>query len=289
VLATGAAPIRLPIPGAELPHVHTLRTLADSRAIIARATSAKTAVVIGASFIGLEVAASLRARGVAVDVVAPEAVPLERVMGPALGAFVRGLHEEHGVRFHLGRTSTAIDAAGVVLDDGSRLAADLVVLGVGVKPVVVLAEQAGCTMDRGVVVDDHLRTSLPDVYAIGDIARYPDPRSGAAIRVEHWVVAQRQGQTAARNIAGGDQAFDAVPFFWSQHYDVAINYVGHVERWDELTVHGSIADRSCVVAYRVGGKVRAVASIGRDLASLEIEAALATDDQARIDRVLGSV
>jgi NADPH-dependent 2,4-dienoyl-CoA reductase/sulfur reductase-like enzyme/nitrite reductase/ring-hydroxylating ferredoxin subunit len=289
VLATGANPIRLPIPGADLPHVHTLRTLADSRAIIAHAAGATHAVVIGASFIGLEAAASLRARGVAVDVVAPEAVPLERVMGAELGALVRTLHEDHGVRFHLGRTTTAIDATGVTLDDGTRLEAALVVLGVGVRPALELAEQAGCRIDRGVVVDDHLRTSVADVHAIGDIARYPDPRSGTAIRVEHWVVAQRQGQTVARNLAGGDHAFDAVPFFWSQHYDLPINYVGHVEGWDAITVHGSIAARSAVVAYRVGGRVRAVASVHRDRESLEIEAALAGDDQAAIERVLAGI
>jgi 3-phenylpropionate/trans-cinnamate dioxygenase ferredoxin reductase subunit len=270
ILATGADPIRLPLPNDGTP-VHVLRTLADSNTIIAAAAGAKRAVVLGASFIGLEVAASLRARGLEVHVAAPEAIPMERVLGAELGAFVRALHEEHGVHFHLGRSAKGFGKHAVLLDDGSSLPADFVVAGVGVRPSVALAQAAGLTMDRGVVVDRFLRTSAPDVYAAGDIARWPDPHSGSSIRVEHWVVAERMGQAAARNVLGAQAPFDAVPFFWSQHYDVSISYVGHAEAWDELQLDGDPAAHDCTVRYLSGGRVAAVATIFRDGDSLGAE------------------
>jgi NADPH-dependent 2,4-dienoyl-CoA reductase/sulfur reductase-like enzyme len=274
LLATGAEPLRLPIPGADQPHVHVLRSLADCRAIIASADGARRAIVIGASFIGLEAAASLRARDIEVHVVGLEQRPMERVLGPAMGDFVRALHEEHGVIFHLGDTVTAIDANRATLKSGGVIEADVVVVGVGVRPRLALAERCGLAIDRGVTVNAYLETSVPGIYAAGDIARWPDPHSGENIRVEHWVVAERQGQTAARNMLGQREVFDAVPFFWSQHYEVPINYVGHAEKWDEIAIDGDIAAKDCLLQYKSGGRVLAVASIYRDLASLEAELAM---------------
>jgi NADPH-dependent 2,4-dienoyl-CoA reductase/sulfur reductase-like enzyme/nitrite reductase/ring-hydroxylating ferredoxin subunit len=271
LLATGAEPVRLPVQGGQQANVHVLRSLSDSRAIIKSAEGARRAVVIGASFIGLEVASSLRARGIDVHVVAPEKRPMERVLGAEMGDFVRALHESHGVVFHLDDTVVAIEGKRATLKSGGVLEADFIVEGVGVRPRLALAEQAGLAVDRGLLVNALLETSVPNIFAAGDIARWPDPHSQANIRVEHWVVAERQGQTAARNMLGRRETFDAVPFFWSQHYDVPINYVGHAEHWDELQIDGDIGGMDCLLKYRLDGRTLAVASIYRDLASLESE------------------
>lgn len=282
LLATGAEAIHLDVPGHKRPFVHTLRSLGDSKAIIAAARAGGRAVVIGASFIGLEVAASLRHRGMEVHVVAPESAPLERVLGPELGRFIRTLHESKGVTFHLSTKPARIEEHAVVLDNGTQLEADLVVLGVGVRPRLELALQAKLAVDRGVAVNEYLETSAPHVFAAGDIARWPDPHTGIRIRVEHWVVAQRQGQTAARNMLGARERFDTVPFFWSQHYDVAVRYCGHAEQWDRIDVTGELTQGRASVAYRAGVKTLAVASVGADHANLEAEAALERNDHAAL-------
>lgn len=282
LLATGADPVKLPVAGATDSQVFYLRTYADSRAIVAKATSAKQVVVVGASFIGLEVAASLRARGLAVNVVAPDHQPLERVMGPEVGKFIRGLHESKGVVFHLGATVSRVDGNKVTLSTGATLNADFLVLGVGVRPSLALAEKAGLAIDRGVVVNEYLETSSPGIFAAGDIARWPDPHSRERIRVEHWVVAERQGQTAARNILGQREKFDSVPFFWSQHYDVAINYVGHAEKWDAIKIDGSLDAKDCTVSYQQGGRTLAVVTVFRDMQSLEAEAAMEAETPLKV-------
>jgi apoptosis-inducing factor 3 len=273
LLATGAQPVQLTIPGADLPHVCYLRTLNDSRRIIEKTKRARRAVVIGSSFIGLEVAWSLRERKLEVAVVGRDSVPFAKVLGHEMGNLVRVTHERHGVEFHLGRTPAAIHDRHVQLDDGTKLDCDLVVVGIGVRPNTILAEQAGIATDNGVLVDEFLETNVLGVFAAGDIARWPDPRAGR-IRVEHWVVAQRQGQTAARNILGAREQFTIPPFFWSNHFDLHIHYVGHGSGRDPTTVSGDLEAKHASVIFRSGRKISAVASVGRDRENLEAEAAL---------------
>ncbi len=285
LLATGAEPRQLPIPGADLPHVHYLRTLADSKAIISALDGAHRAVIVGAGFIGLEVAASLRRREIETTVVAPEEIPLAALVGEDLGSFVQSIHEEHGVEFRLGRGVERIGADTVTLDDGSSISAELVVVGIGVVPRIGLAEDAGLETDDGVIVDDHMQTSDPHIWAAGDIARYPGP-GGDPVRIEHWVLAERQGQAAARNMLGHDVAFSDPPFFWSQHYDIPINVTGQLGGWDDAVVSGDPAEHDVMVGYRKAGTIRAVASIYRDRDNLRAEAALADGDQAALRHLL---
>jgi len=274
LLATGAEPVKLPVQGAADSQLYYLRSLADSRGLIKKVASAKQGLLVGASFIALEVAASLRERGIGVHIAAPEHQPLERVLGPDFGRFIRGLHEAHGVVFHLGQTVTGVDGRRATLSGGTNVDVDFLVLGVGVRPSLALAEQAGLKVDRGIVVNEYLETSAPGVFAAGDIARFPDARSGALVRIEHWVVAERQGQTAARNMLGQRERFDAVPFFWTRQYGVSVKYVGHAEKWDSVEIDGSLEARDCAISYKLGGRTLAVATISRDLHSLRAEAAM---------------
>jgi NADPH-dependent 2,4-dienoyl-CoA reductase/sulfur reductase-like enzyme/nitrite reductase/ring-hydroxylating ferredoxin subunit len=288
LLATGAEPIRMQIPTADGAPVFYLRSLADCRAIIEAAKEGSRAVVIGASFIGLEVAAALRMRKLAVQVVGPEAVPFEKVLGREIGTFLRGVHEENGVEFHLESKVERINRASVHLDNGADLAADLIVVGIGVRPRLALAESAGAALDKGVVVNERMETSVPGIYAAGDIARVPNGRTGRPMRVEHWVVAERQGQSAARNMLGLDSPFRDVPFFWSAHYGTTVSYTGHADRWDRAELSGSLSDGSASVGYWSDGKLLAVATLGRDLDALRAERAMAEDDEATLERLVRS-
>jgi NADPH-dependent 2,4-dienoyl-CoA reductase/sulfur reductase-like enzyme/nitrite reductase/ring-hydroxylating ferredoxin subunit len=278
LLATGAEPVRLKIAGDDLPHVCYLRTLADSRRIIEKAKNAKRAVIIGSSFIGLEVAWSLRERKLEVAVVGKGSLPLQKVLGRDMGNLVRETHEAHGVKFHLDRMPAAIHERHVQLDDGTKLDCDLVVIGIGVRPNTKLAEQAGIATENGVLVNEFLETNVPGMFAAGDIARWPDPRAGR-IRVEHWVVAQRQGQTAARNILGARESFVVPPFFWSNHFNLHIHYVGHGSGDDRLSVSGDLKAKDASVIFRSGDKVTAVASVGRDRENLRAEMAMERGDE----------
>jgi NADPH-dependent 2,4-dienoyl-CoA reductase/sulfur reductase-like enzyme len=281
LIATGADPVQLPIPGALQVPIFYLRSWNDARQLVSGLAGAKRALVIGASFIGLEVAASLRKRGLEVDVVAPDKLPLERVLGTDIGRFVQSVHESNGVRFHLGQTVASVNGSAITLSGGDTLDADLIVVGVGVRPALALAESGGLAIDNGIAVNEYLQTSAPNVFAAGDNARWPDPHTGRKIRVEHWVVAQRQGQTAARNMLGKRERFDAVPFFWSRHFDASILYVGHAEQWDHVAIEGSIAEKDCAVTFSLAGQTLAVATIGRPrdrqnlVAETRLEGALA--------------
>ena len=286
LLATGADAIRLPIPGAELPHVQVLRTVGDGRKILAGVSGAKSAVVVGSSFIGMEAAASLKARGLDVHVVSPDVVPFVKSLGPVAGGVLHAAHLKAGVAFHLGRKPASISATEVVLDDGSKIPAQLVVMGVGVRPSLALAEAAGLKVDRGVMVDAQLRTSDANIWAAGDAVRFLDARSGENLRIEHWVVAQRQGQLAARAMLGQSVKLDLVPFFWTTQFGLSLRYVGHAESWDKIDVAGDPKTNDCAFAYRKGGKTLALAMYGRDRDALIAEDALARGDEATLSKLV---
>jgi NADPH-dependent 2,4-dienoyl-CoA reductase/sulfur reductase-like enzyme/nitrite reductase/ring-hydroxylating ferredoxin subunit len=272
LIATGAEPVRLPTPWSGLPNAFALRSLADARRIIAATAGAKSAVLIGAGFISMEAAGALRTRGLDVHVIAREQVPLARVFGPEFGGFVTRLHEEHGVVFHLQAAVADFDGKTVVLADGTRIPADLLIVGVGVKPRIELATAAGLAVQDGILVDEYLQTSDPAIFAAGDVARY---RCGAEhLRIEHWVHAQRQGQAAAANMLGAKRVFDDVPFFWTNHYGLDLRYTGHAADWDELRIDGSLTAHDCMARFFRAGKLLAAASIGRELENLAVEAKL---------------
>jgi apoptosis-inducing factor 3 len=198
-----------------------------------------------------------------------------RVLGDQLGGVIKKLHDEKGVKFMLGRKPARVTAESVTLDDGTNLPAELIVAGVGVRPNLALAEKAGITMQEGVLVDEFLETSSNRIFAAGDVARWPDSLTGAPLRVEHWVVAQRMGQVAARNMLGYRDRFDDVPFFWSSHYgSLSIQYCGHATKWDETRVEGDPMNYDCTVEFLAGGRRIAVATINRDVESLKAELAM---------------
>ncbi|MDG0817586.1 FAD-dependent oxidoreductase [Bdellovibrio svalbardensis] len=286
LIATGGTPVKPPIPGIEQDHVYMLRSLKDCRHIIDRTSWAQKVAFIGSGFIALEAAAALRARNLEVHIVAPEDLPLIKVVGVHVGSYLKKLHEEHGVHFHLGHGIKEIRARSIVLDDKTSVACDFVIVGAGVRPNTLLAEQAGCKVDKGVLVDEYLETSVPGIYAAGDIARWPDPHSNKHIRVEHWEVAERQGQIAALNMLGDGVKFQEVPFFWTQHYDTSLGYVGNGGDFDRMEVFGDLGKNDFAVAFYDDERVAALLTVGRDRESLLIEDAITHFDNKKVQETL---
>jgi NADPH-dependent 2,4-dienoyl-CoA reductase/sulfur reductase-like enzyme/nitrite reductase/ring-hydroxylating ferredoxin subunit len=271
LIATGSEPNRLRAPGFDRSNVFTLRSLADAAAIAAQAKAGARAVVVGSSFIGLEAAAALRQRDVAVAIVAPEHVPFERAFGTEVGTWLKQLHERNDVRFHLGTVGQSFDGTRMKLANGISIDADFVLVGIGVRPRVRLAESLAMPTDGGVPVDAYLETSEPCIFAAGDIAAFPDLVTGEPTRIEHWVTAERQGQVAAANMLGRRLRFEAVPFFWTEQYGTALRYVGHAPAWDEVRIDGDIDSGDFIARYFTEGEHRASAAVGRDVAILEDE------------------
>ncbi len=274
LVATGGIPRTLGVDGEGLGNVFTLRSLADCERIRQAADNASKAVVVGASFIGMEVAAALRQRGLDVTVVAPEAVPFARVLGERIGRMYQSVHEEKGAAFRLGGKVERFEGSGggvrqAVLEDGERLAADLVVVGVGVRPATGFLKGLETNEDGSLTVDANLRAGQ-DVFAAGDVARFPDWRGGEPVRIEHWRLAQQLGRAAARGMLGQDAPYRGVPFFWTSQHKVITQYVGHARRWDEVVFDGEAAKREFVAYYVSGGRVRAAAGCekSRDMAAV---------------------
>jgi NADPH-dependent 2,4-dienoyl-CoA reductase/sulfur reductase-like enzyme/nitrite reductase/ring-hydroxylating ferredoxin subunit len=274
LLATGAEPKRLDNEAFPDERVLTLRSFADARAIIEHAKAGSRASILGSSFIGLEAAAALRQRGVEVTVISPETTPFERVFGRELGELLQKLHQDHGVRFRLGSVAARFENGELLLANGDRVPADFVLAGIGVAPRTTLAEAAGLTVANGVWVDEHMETSSPGTYAAGDIAAYPDPLTGERVRIEHWTVAERQGQVAAANMLGERRRFDSAPFFWTEQHGLTVRYVGHAGSWDEATPGGPVSADECVLRYRRDSAHLASATINRDRTNLEDEVEL---------------
>ncbi len=272
LLASGGLPRRPSLPGGSSPGCHLLRSWADARRLLAGVESAKDVLMVGAGFIGLELASSLRDRGIGVTVVAPEAIPLSRIVGDRVGSFVRKRHEEHGVTFMLGCQPTSVSAEParkrVALSNGSSVEADLVVFGLGITPALEYLEGTGLAEGGAVPVDATLATRAPGVFAAGDIAMVPDPLTGEGRRVEHWVVAERQGQHVARAMLGSRARYDEVPFFWTRQAGFSLKYVGYARTFDRVACRGVVEEGSFLAAYFQQGKLKAAASVRRGVESV---------------------
>lgn len=268
LVATGGHPRALDRPGHDLAGVHRLRTAADAEAIVGAAKTASQAVVIGAGFIGLEAAASLRERGLAVAVVAPEDAPLQKPLGAEVGTIFRRVHEREGVVFHLNEEVATLEGDGghvrqVRLKSGLVLPADVVVVGLGITPATGLVQGIGRCDDGALAVDAELRVA-DGLFAAGDIAAFPLRGTGPRVRVEHWRVAEQQGAVAALNMMGRHVPYAAVPVFWTIHFMKRLDYVGHSERWDSVVIEGDREKPAFLAYYIEGGRVAAVAGWGRD-------------------------
>jgi 3-phenylpropionate/trans-cinnamate dioxygenase ferredoxin reductase component len=259
LLTTGAEPRRLPIPGADLDGVLYLRSVEDSDALRERLDRGGKVVVVGAGWIGSEVAASARQRGLDVTVIDPLGVPLERVLGREVGAIYRDIHTDHGVQMLMGTGVASFEGDRAVervrADDGRELECDFVVVGIGVQPRTGLAAEAGLAIDDGILVDEHLQTSATGVFAAGDVANAHHPLYGERIRVEHWANALHQGPAAARAMVGRPVAYDVVPYFFSDQYDVGMEYAGHARQWDRVVFRGDPATREFIAFWLLGDRV----------------------------------
>jgi apoptosis-inducing factor 3 len=265
LLATGGAPRRLPVPGSDSPGCLVLRTADDARAILAAAAKATRVTVIGAGFVGTELAGSLRERGLSVSVTAPEDLPLAAVLGPRVSTYLKGLHEAKGVSFFMGRSTVKIEAGdrgmAVTLSDGRLLESDFVVMGAGIRPEVGYLAGTGLVEDGGVAVDDAMQSRAPGIFAAGDIAAMSDPDGGTR-RVEHWTVAERHGVRAALGMLGKDPGPQEVNFFWSKQAGVSLKYVGYARRFDEIFYRGAVEDGAFLAGYYLRGELKAAATIG---------------------------
>ena len=274
LVATGGEPRKLPFQLESQENVFVLRGYDDADAIIGAAEKGKRAVVIGASFIGMEVASSLKARGCEVTVVAPDDVPFKKILGAEIGKLFQGVHEEHGTKFKLGASVAGFAGAktvtAVILDSGEHLEVDLVVVGVGVKPATDFLEGVSLHQDGGVIVDEHL-CAADGVYAAGDIAYFPNPLTGEHQRIEHWRTAMQQGRIAAHNMAGKESSYDGVPFFWTRQFNAGLLYVGHAQQWDEIMYQGDVPARDFLAFYVKENRVLAVAGMNRDQEMAAIE------------------
>jgi apoptosis-inducing factor 3 len=274
LIATGGSPRKLPFQTEEQNNVYLLRSYEDSDAIISAAEKGKKAVVIGASFIGMEAASSLKTRGSEVTVVAPDKVPFEKILGEEIGNLFQHIHEQNFVNFRLGSTVSHFEGdkkvTTVVLESGERLEADFVVVGIGVTPATKFLEGFELHEDGGVIADKYLRIA-EDVYVAGDITHFPDPNTNKLMRIEHWRMAMQQGRIAAHNMAGKTKPFDAVPFFWTTQFDETLSYVGHAEDWDKIVIEGSVKQKEFLAGFIKDNKILAVAGMNRDrqLASFE--------------------
>lgn len=274
VLATGSAPGRPDFEGAGHERAFTLRSLADAERLKAAAREATDIVILGGSFIGLEVAAALGAEGRTISVVEQGKTPLAHVLGEEVGRFVQRLHEDKSVIFHTGRQVKRFDGKAVILDNDVSIDAQVLVIGTGVKPRTDLARAAGLALDEhngGIIVDEMLRTSAVHIHAIGDIASYSDPRAGVRLRIEHWVHSERQGQYLSRLFCGDTkEGFGDTPFFWTTHYETTLNYIGHAKP-DHVTIDGDLDAGDFAALISDGPKMRALITCARDRLSLETE------------------
>jgi len=291
LLATGGRPRVLDVPGKDLDGIYYLRTLRDAADLSGRLEQRPNVLVVGAGFIGAEVAASAREVGCEVTVIEIFEVPLQRVLGEDLGAVYAQIHRDHGVDLHLGEVVESFEGSDRVEEvkssSGKSYPADIVVVGVGIAPNVELADEAGIECSDGIEVDEHCRTSAPNVFAAGDVARHPDHYSGKRIRVEHFQNAQNQGMAAGRSMAGSEKPFVEVPWFWSDQYDVNLQMLGHPSPDAFRVIRGRLEDRDFTAIYTYGNQITAAIALnrGRDVSALRrlMERRIAVDPKTLAD------